>query len=62
MPKFKIRLSYSDDGPHVFFVNGVEVGSCDYDNHGSQGMGDMQDMFRNIAAQVGAEVLTEYKE
>lgn len=62
-PKFV--LLYSDgheEGEHVFLVNGVEVGRCDHDSAGWQGMADQRSMFEGIAAQLGTEVQEEYPE
>lgn len=59
---FKIVCEDEDDGPYKFFVNGVEVGSADYDSHGGEGMRQAIKMFGNIAKQLGQEVAHVFEE
>jgi hypothetical protein len=59
-PVFKILMSEGEEGLHEFFVNGVEVGSCDHDTAGWQGMADQKDMFKAIAKELGVEVIESF--
>lgn len=55
-PKFIVVQEYGDEGLHTFFVDGKEVGRCDHDSHGWEGMASMRDMFSDIAAALGVKV------
>ena len=61
-PKFVVRLPEGEEGLHIFIVNGVEVGRCDHDTAGWQGMADQLSMFREIAAQFDVEVEEDWSE
>jgi len=52
----KFRIHRVNDDEDKFFIDGKHVGGTDYDTHGSQGMRDMYKLFRDIAAEVGAEL------
>lgn len=58
--RFLVITTNEDEGPMDFFVNDVQVGSACYDEIGSQGIYEMRDMFRRIAATFGAEVEHEH--
>lgn len=58
-PTFVIEQTFGDEGPQVFKVNGVEVGRCDHDSHGWEGMASQRDMFRGIARELGVRVRTK---
>lgn len=60
-PTFVVRLPEGEEGEHIFLVNGVEVGRCDHDTAGWQGMADQLSMFRDIAEQFGIEVQEEFE-
>lgn len=65
MKKPKFVLLYADgveEGEHVFIVNGSEVGRCDHDSAGWQGMADQRSMFEAIADELGVKVELEYPE
>lgn len=55
-PKFIVVREYGDEGLHTFYVEGHEVGRCDHDSHGWEGMASMRDMFSGIASALGANV------
>lgn len=52
---FKIHTSNNEE-TQTFFVNGVEVGSTNYDDHGSRGMRVAREMFKSVANQFDANV------
>lgn len=54
--KFRINHPMGDEGPVEFFVGEAQVGGCDYDRSGWQGMEDQSVMFKKIAAALGKEV------
>jgi hypothetical protein len=56
-PEFKIVSPMGDEGQHAFFVDDFEVGSCDHDTHGWDGMAEQIRMFKAIADVLGVEVL-----
>ena len=58
-PVFKVVQEFGDEGPQTFFVNDIEVGYCDHDTSGWEGMQAMGEMFEAIAAELGVEVITE---
>lgn len=53
--KFEI-VEHGMEDDFEFLVNGETVGRTNYDDHGSQGMRDMKDMFESIAEKLGVEV------
>lgn len=55
-PSFVVRLPEGDEGVHIFLVNGVEVGCCDHDSAGWQGMADQRSMFEAIANAFNVDV------
>lgn len=59
--KFVVDLPEGEEGEHIFFVNDVEVGRCDHDTAGWQGMADQLSMFRKIANELGVEVQEEFE-
>lgn len=56
---FVLRLPEGEEGEHIFFVNGAEVGRCDHDTAGWQGIADQMSMFKSIAKELGVEVQEE---
>jgi hypothetical protein len=62
IPKFVLQLPEGEEGLHIFMVNGVEVGRCDHDTAGWQGMADQLSMFRAIAGELKAEVEEDWGE
>lgn len=59
MTVFLQRSSLDRDHGDVYFVDGVEVGRANYEEHGSDGMEIAEDLFMRIAKAVGAEFRCE---
>jgi len=57
-PNFVIVQSY--DESRKFLIDGVEVGSVNYDAHGWSGIEVAQEIFTKTAAILGATVNTTY--
>ena len=60
--KFRINKPMGDEGPVEFFVGEAQVGGCDYDRSGWQGMEDQTVMFKKIAEALRSPVKTTFIE
>lgn len=53
--KFLVKSHYQHEDGDEFYVDGKQVGSTNYDEHGSAGMESARDMFEAVAKAIGAE-------